>query len=229
MDIHSRFLEFALLGSEWVLWLLVGLSVSALAIAVERGLTFRSMTRAQADICAALSLQWSRVTAGAADPAEALAAFEGRGHVVATPASRVVAAVVRARHRDGTAVDAMAAAVRARERPALEGLLPLLGTIGTNAPFVGLFGTVLDILGVFHQLGQNGGNAGTDAAAIMSGLSGALVATAMGLVVAIPAVALYNGLIRRQARILAQVDEVVESLRALVIAGGGHRGDELDG
>jgi biopolymer transport protein ExbB len=72
--------------------------------------------------------------------------------------------------------------------------LTVISSIGANAPYVGLLGTVLGILITFHDLGQ-GGN--IDAAAIMLGLALALKATAAGLLVAIPAILVYNGLLRR--------------------------------
>jgi biopolymer transport protein ExbB len=67
--------------------------------------------------------------------------------------------------------------------------LSFLATVGSNAPFLGLFGTVLGIIKAFHDLAIN-----TDEAseAVMAGISEALVATAVGLLVAIPAVVLYN-------------------------------------
>lgn len=73
--------------------------------------------------------------------------------------------------------------------------LTLISTIGANAPYIGLLGTVLGILVTFHDLGRSGGN--IDAGAIMVGLALALKATALGLVVAIPAVWFYNSLLRR--------------------------------
>jgi biopolymer transport protein ExbB len=72
--------------------------------------------------------------------------------------------------------------------------LTVISSIGANAPYVGLLGTVLGILITFHDLGQ-GGN--IDASAIMLGLALALKATAAGLLVAIPAILVYNGLLRR--------------------------------
>ena len=73
------------------------------------------------------------------------------------------------------------------ERPKLEKGLTVLATLGANAPFIGLFGTVLGIIRSFAYLGSQSGSA-----AVMSGVSQALYATAMGLFVAIPAVVAYN-------------------------------------
>jgi biopolymer transport protein ExbB len=72
--------------------------------------------------------------------------------------------------------------------------LTTIATIGSNAPYVGLLGTVLGILISFFDMGQ----AGTiETATIMLGLALALKATALGLVVAIPSIVFYNALLRR--------------------------------
>lgn len=73
--------------------------------------------------------------------------------------------------------------------------LTTISTIGANAPYIGLLGTVLGILVTFHDLGRSGGD--IDAGVIMVGLALALKATALGLVVAIPSVWFYNALLRR--------------------------------
>ena len=72
--------------------------------------------------------------------------------------------------------------------------LTIISSIGANAPYVGLLGTVLAILITFYDLGHH---RGLDPAAVMVGLALALKATAMGLVVAIPSIVLYNALLRR--------------------------------
>ncbi len=90
-----------------------------------------------------------------------------------------------------------------------------LGTVGANAPFVGLFGTVLGVIRAFRDLSLE-----TDAgaAAVMGGISEALVATAIGLMVAIPAVVAYNYLSRQVKSVLSSSDslneQVLLSLRA---------------
>lgn len=70
-----------------------------------------------------------------------------------------------------------------------------ISTIGSNAPYVGLLGTVISILLTFYALGNSGGD--IDAAAIMMHLSLALKATAVGILVAIPSMVFYNGLVRK--------------------------------
>lgn len=75
--------------------------------------------------------------------------------------------------------------------------LTLIATIGSNAPYVGLLGTVVGIMVTFSELGGN-----TDTQSIMIGLSLALKATAMGLIVAIPSIVSYNLLLRKSEIII---------------------------
>lgn len=78
---------------------------------------------------------------------------------------------------------------------ALTNHLTVLSSIGANAPYVGLLGTVFGILITFYDLGQGGGK--LEPEAIMTGLALALQATAVGLLVAIPAILFYNALLRK--------------------------------
>ena len=77
---------------------------------------------------------------------------------------------------------------------ALTRKLHIIATVGSNAPYIGLLGTVLGIMLTFSTMGQQGF---VDATKIMVGLALALKATAIGLVVAIPAVTIYNFLVRQ--------------------------------
>ncbi len=77
---------------------------------------------------------------------------------------------------------------------ALTNNLTAISTVGANAPYIGLLGTVLGIILVFYDMGQGGK---IDVQTIMTGLSLALKATAGGLLVAIPAIVFYNGLLRK--------------------------------
>ena len=93
-------------------------------------------------------------------------------------------------------------------RLSLEARLGILSTFGNNAPFIGLFGTVLGVIQAFHMIGSS--NA-FDVQPIMQGISEALIATATGLFVAIPCVMAYNYFTRRAKMVLiqkeAQLDE----------------------
>jgi len=79
--------------------------------------------------------------------------------------------------------------------------LSILSSFGANAPYIGLLGTVLGIIVTFYSLGQNGN---LDVKTIMTSLALALKATAMGLIVAIPAIFFYNHLVRKVDVILAK-------------------------
>ena len=120
-------------------------------------------------------------------------------------------AAVRARsQRAHPRTDEVAAALegaKARERLRLERNLAFLATLGSNAPFIGLFGTVLGIIKAFHDLA--GSQAGGPSV-VMAGISEALVATAVGLMVAIPAVVAFNYFSRRVRCSMAQVDWVAQ-------------------
>lgn len=86
--------------------------------------------------------------------------------------------------------------------------LSLIATIGSNAPYVGLLGTVLGIMITFYNMGQSGN---IDSASIMQGLALALKATAAGLLVAIPSVVFYNLLVRKSEVLLARWDMLHDS------------------
>jgi biopolymer transport protein ExbB len=79
--------------------------------------------------------------------------------------------------------------------------LHIIATVGSNAPYIGLLGTVLGIMLTFYNMGSQGF---MDSGSIMTGLALALKATAVGLVVAIPSVVLYNVLLRRVKVLLLQ-------------------------
>lgn len=176
----SILLRGALFGAEWVMYLLVGLSVWSLAVILERWMFFR---RHRADIARLQrDIEHGFDAGDVASVAKKMAQDQS-----------VEAAVVRAAldevPRGAPAVAEMLAAAQTRERPRTERGLVLLGTLGNNAPFVGLFGTVLGIIGAFHDLA---GNPQGGAASVMAGISEALVATAVGLLVALPAVVAFN-------------------------------------
>lgn len=90
------------------------------------------------------------------------------------------------------------------ERARLENGLTTLATLGSNAPFIGLFGTVLGIIQAFGSLAAQS----SSTTSVMTGISEALVATAIGLFVAIPAVVAYNVFSRRMRLVLAECDSL---------------------
>ena len=169
----------AMLGAEWVLYLLAVLSVVSVAMMIERLWTFfrtrESLARLEAHFLAptggdSVEMPESGLELETLKAAEQLVG-EGTESVDPAVLSERVEALMAAYRRD------------------LERFLPFLGTMGNNAPFIGLFGTVIGVIQAFAVLGDNPeGGAG----AVMSGISEALVATGAGLAVAIPAVVAYN-------------------------------------
>ncbi len=110
-------------------------------------------------------------------------------------------------------------AVRAHlieERLRLEKGLSVLATLGANTPFIGLFGTVLGIIRAFAALGENSGAA----TSVMSGISQALVATAAGLFVAIPAVVAFNAFSTKLKTLISQSESLKDLYVSSLIKGG---------
>jgi biopolymer transport protein ExbB len=177
MDVSARFLMFALHGAGWVLWLLVVLSAASVAVMLERLWFLKTHTLEKATLMADMR---ALLRDGATSDAVACGLV---------PADTDVAAAV-----EGS---------KARERLRLERNLAFLATLGSNAPFIGLFGTVLGIIKAFHDLA--GGQAGGPSV-VMAGISEALVATAVGLMVAIPAVVAFNYFSRRVRVRMSEVE-----------------------
>ncbi len=93
-------------------------------------------------------------------------------------------------------------------KPKMENRLGFLATLGSNAPFIGLLGTIFGVMEAFEALGSESGSA----AVVMVGISKALVATAVGLIVAIPAITAYNFLQKRLKMIFYHLESMKETL-----------------
>lgn len=178
----ERLLKVALLGSEWVLYLLLALSVVSFATMFERWVFFRRHTDDLEKLREELD---DKLQSGDRAGAEKLLAsshsFEAR---VAREALRWASA------GEGAIADVVESEL-ARVKKEVERGLNLLGTLGNNAPFVGLLGTVLGVIIAFNHLGAAGQNQGA-MGSVMAGIAEALVATGVGLFVALPAVVAYN-------------------------------------
>jgi biopolymer transport protein ExbB len=170
--------------AEWVLWLLGVLSILSVAVILERTIYFATHRLSNAED---LLLKLAK----------------GELDSVKTSVSQqkgMEAAVLREglewQSKGPDSVEEVINATLARERPRYERFLSVLGTLGSNTPFIGLFGTVLGIIKAFHDLGTTGAKGAEVQSTVMAGISEALVATAVGLFVAIPAVIGYNVLQR---------------------------------
>jgi biopolymer transport protein ExbB len=192
-------------GSRWVLWLLILLSLAAITVMIDR-VWFFVQERAPRDRLAA-ALRAMRDAGASA----ALGKLAG--------ARSMEAAVVRAclQHADdgAEAVEDYKAAAIENERLRYERRLAFLGTLGNNAPFVGLFGTVLGIIRAFHDLAA-GAIQGQGTQAVMAGIAEALVATGVGLLVALPSVAMYNVLIRHVETAVAGAEAMSREVMAYI-------------
>ncbi len=192
---------FTLIGGEWVLWVLIFASILSVTVMIERLIYFiRNRTPVERFIEAFTERLSRNDLNGAAALADMTKGAESR-----------IAKVALANFDEGEqVVEEMMASRRVAERLRFEKYLMILGTMGNNAPFFGLFGTVLGIIKAFHDLGQ-AGNAAAGATTVMSGISEALVATAMGLLVAIPAVIAYN-YFNKKVREFAANAETIERI-----------------
>jgi biopolymer transport protein ExbB len=182
----EKLLEFSLIGAEWVLWLLLGLSVFSLYLLLDRIILF---TRTRERIA---ELEPGLVSALASCDAAAAARVLGRDTFVSNVLRSGVEMIGRGQTDPGAVEQAMLGAM-ARERARYEAHLTPLATIGNNAPFIGLFGTVLGIIQAFHEMGKLGSDqVGGANTLVMAAIGEALVATGVGILVAIPAVAAFN-------------------------------------
>jgi biopolymer transport protein ExbB len=103
-----------------------------------------------------------------------------------------------------------------RQKSRFESYLIFLGTLGNNAPFIGLFGTVLGIIKAFKDLSIGDPTKGAGAQAVMAGISEALVATAVGLAVALPAVVAFNYFKTLVKRAVTNTESLSKTLSARV-------------
>jgi len=186
-------------GAEWVLYALLLLSVASVAVILERWVFYLRHGQSRGDELLPL------LAAG-----QAFAARERLSGQRGLEARVVEAALDAAEGGPASVAERVACAVR-RERPAYERGMGFLATLGANAPFLGLFGTVVGIIKAFADLGVGSAqNAG--AAAVMAGLSEALVATAVGIFVAIPAVAAFNVFSRRLKTLVSTSEALAHAL-----------------
>jgi len=200
-------------GASWVLVLMMVLSVVSLAVMLERAFLYWSLRDDIGELMKELGqLLRKGDLEGAKKRLEKSPSAE---------AAVVVAGLVEADQGAGSAEEAMAGA-SALQKLKLEKRLAFLGTLGNNAPFIGLLGTVIGILGAFDELSKakGGGSASIAPEGVMAQISEALVATAVGLIVAIPAVAAFNAFQRVVKTTLSNTDALGHVLLAHLKAEG---------
>lgn len=196
MSLTNLFKNFTLLGAEWVLWLLVALSILSIGVMIER---FMFYSKRKIDTEALGKALKQALNGG--DPGAFVERYQGEQAM----AAQVAVIGVRDRDRGVDVVSELMNSEKARARAEHERLLVILGTLGNNAPFIGLFGTVLGIIKAFDDLRRD---ATGGAEVVHEGISEALVATAVGLLVAIPAVIAFNYYNRRVREAVTGTDEI---------------------
>ena len=197
-NIVQKLLGITLLGNAWVLWLLIGLSILSVSIMFERFFYFR---KAQIHF-PEFSEKLSKVLLGG-DVTEIMKLC------AQSPAleSQVVLRGLEHQKRGPRAMEESMLAYVISERQNLDRGVVVLGTLGNNAPFIGLFGTVLGIIIAFQDLARNPAGGPS---VVMAGISEALIATAVGLMVAIPAVVAFNYFQRVVRRHVSNAEAVVK-------------------
>jgi biopolymer transport protein ExbB len=206
------FLGMSLIGAEWVLYFLLILSIFSIGLIIERIRFYRDSLRGIEEFRdkirhstthgrweEALKTAHERLGARSSSDMEAKLTVALLEQAQRTPQSM-----------KPTVLNELAQDSVVRTRLQWERNLAMLATIGSNAPFVGLFGTVLGIIKAFHDLSQQ---VTAGAQTVTAGISEALVATAVGIMVAVPAVVAFNLFQRKVKSAVAEA----EALKSFLI------------
>lgn len=194
-------------GAEFILYLMIFLSICSLAIIIERYVYLKGI----------LSLS-KKVGARANEALKAndLKVLDDLSKNHDALEGRMLNTALRYKTTKGAeGLDEVMDGFLLMEKPSLEKNLGFLNTLGNNAPFIGLLGTVLGIVKAFSDLANSQGNPSV----VMAGISEALVATAVGLFVAIPAVAAYNYFIKQVKLIMTSAESIKQLCIAYVKSG----------
>jgi len=193
--------EVLLVLSMLVLYLLAGLFVVSILLIAERMVVLRRTARIVQDLHKRVTAALTEGAIASIDPKTLPTDFAGS----------VIAKALLNLGRTPEALNETVVAEAGQNRQQLERGLNFLGTLGANAPFIGLFGTVLGIMAAFQDMAM-AGHAGPQV--VMRGISEALVATAAGLFVAIPDVMFYNYLKNKVKRIVLQTESIFREVLA---------------
>ena len=203
-------LRFTLLGEDWILYILFALSLTSVAVMLERAAYFG--TRGLANVDALTKLLLSGDFDGARKALDSTKGMEGE----------VLRAALGEAPKGSAAVEEVIARGIARQRMFYERSLAFLGTLGNNAPFVGLLGTVLGIIRAFQDLAA--GRAGDDRKGpqtVMAGSARPWSPPPSGLFVALPAVVAFNSFQRWLKTITSRTNILGHALVANLAGAGG--------
>lgn len=199
--------------ASFTLWILLGCSVIAFTVTLERLIYFRRTKFKPKKFLEILGKLQSFIREQKAE-GEMSNLVQG----LKGPLPDLIRTAITNKDRSKVELDELLTAARMEQRLVLERYLSVLGTLGNTAPFIGLFGTVVGIIKAFHDLAISGTGG---PAVVAAGISEALVATAAGLLVAIPSVIVYNYFMKR-VKEMATIMEV-SSIRLLVVLHGGQK------
>lgn len=189
--IVGTLMSLPIFEAEWVLYLLILMSIVSVAVMVERALFFKKHA---IDIDAVRTQVKTYLDRGDfAGAAGYLSKYDSLE-------TNVVLFGLREHHAGPDSVEDLLRGAEAKEKLRYGKWLSFLATVGSNSPFIGLFGTVLGIIRAFGDMANESGGAGTS---VMAGISEALIATAVGLLVAIPAVIAYNAFMGKVKTVMA--------------------------
>ncbi|MDZ4678782.1 MAG: MotA/TolQ/ExbB proton channel family protein [Oligoflexia bacterium] len=185
-------------GSEWILYVLIILSVCSVAVIIERFFALRGILNTSQKV---------GERAKEALKANDLSILDDLSRNHDAVEGRMLAHAIRHISKGGKSSEEIMNGYMLMEKQGLEKNLGFLATLGANAPFIGLLGTVLGIVRAFADLAGSQGNPSV----VMAGISEALVATAVGLFVAIPAVVAYN-YFQKQVKLILSSAESIKQL-----------------
>lgn len=173
-------LQFTRVGAEWVLWLLVLLSFACIFIMVQKVVFLRARRLPVHELRVKLNDAFDKRD------------YKAAGELLAnndTMEAKTLLFAMRHHERGAEGVEDLLAGALATEKVRYETGLNFLATVGSNAPFIGLFGTVIGIINAFDNLAEGSAEG---AKLVMAAIAEALIATGVGILVAIPAVMAYN-------------------------------------
>jgi biopolymer transport protein ExbB len=202
MNLNTQLSSLTNLGAGWIMWVLIGLSIASFCVVADRVIVLLKsrddVQRLHDELLALLRMRrWEEAKARL---------MRSRSYE-----ARVVAAGLEVAHDGPKAAEQRMAGASLLAKLAMEKRLAFLGTVGANAPFVGLLGTVIGIVRSFAELDASGGRV---SAGLMSEVGEALIATAVGILVALPAVAFFNYFQRLIKARLTRADALSRELLA---------------
>ncbi|MEJ5301233.1 MAG: MotA/TolQ/ExbB proton channel family protein [Thermodesulforhabdaceae bacterium] len=193
MNVTNFLVTCAVVGGDWILLLLLILSCISIAFIIERYILFSKWERETQKL-------WQAFNRCLCD--RKIEDIQRTSSNIQTPLVNLITVAFQALPFGFKKIEGALEAEKVLLKLALDKRLSFLGTLGSNAPFIGLFGTVMGIVHAFRVLGTTGHGG----AQIMAAIAEALVATALGLFVAIPCTLAYNYFKKKESNLLAYAD-----------------------